>query len=225
MAKPTIVTKRLAINKANTQMVIVVAVAAFITVFCLVASKAVFSQYQYQAKVTTAKEKALQQLQKNITAFGSLSSSYQRFDTQSSNVIGGSKDGTGNNDGTNSQIILDALPPSYDFPALTSSIEKILTSGSFTITGINGTDDQLHQQANTSSATPKSVQMPFSFIVSNANYGSVQNLINTLQQSIRPIQIDTLDLSGGVNNMGLNVGAHTYYQPSTSLTITKQVIK
>lgn len=225
MPKAPIIPKRLAISKANTQMVIVVAAASFVAVFCLVASKAVFSQYQYQSRVTGVKQKALSQLQKNVTAFNSLSGAYNRFDGESTNVIGGSKDGTGNNDGSNSQIILDALPATYDFPALTSSLEKILTNGSFTISSITGTDDQLNQQSNVSSNTPQPVPMPFGFTVTNANYTSVQNLMNTLQQSIRPIPIDTIELSGGINNMALAVTAHTYYQPATSLNITKEVVK
>jgi len=225
MAKAPIITKRLAISKANTQMVIIVAAASFVAVFCLVASRAIWSQYRYQARVTTVKQKALSQLQKNAVAFDSLSSSYNNFDSQQANIIGGTRSGTGNNDGSNPQIILDSLPPTYDFPALTSSLEKILTNGSFTISSITGTDDQLNQQSNVSSNTPQPVPIPFAFTVTNANYTSVQNLMNTLQQSVRPIPIDTIELSGGVNNMTLAVTAHTYYQPATSLTITKKVVK
>jgi hypothetical protein len=225
MAKAPVLTKRLAINKANTQMVAVVAVASFIAVFCLVASKAVWSQYQYQSRVTNYKQKALSQLEQNATAFDKLNSSYRRFDAQATNIIGGAKSGTGNNDGSNSQIILDALPATYDFPALTSSLEKILNNGSFSISSITGTDDQLNQQTNLSSATPQPVPMPFSFAVTNANYPAVQALMTTLQQSIRPIQIDTIELSGGVNNMSLTVSAHTYYQPATNLTINKKEVK
>lgn len=217
--------KRLAISKANTQMVIIVAVASFVAVFCLVASKAVWSQYQYQGRVVSAKQKALDQLKLNITAYKSLASSYNKFDSQNNNIIGGIKNGTGNNDGSNSAIILDALPSAYDFPALTSSIEKILTNGSFTIGSITGTDDQINQQSNTSSATPQAVPMPFSFTVTNANYTSVQALMNTLQQSIRPIQIDSINLAGGANDMSLTVAAHTYYQPATNLKITDKVVK
>jgi hypothetical protein len=219
------ITKRLAINKANTQMVIVVAAASFVAIFCLVAAKAVWSQYQYQGRVVTAKGKALDQLKLNLKAYQSLSSSYDKFDAQTTNVIGGSRDGTGNSDGSNSAITLDALPDAYDFPALTSSIEKILTNGSFTIGSITGTDDQLNQQANTSSAAPLPVPIPIAFTVTNANYTSVQALIATLQASIRPIAIDSLNLAGGANNMSLTVNAHTYYQPATNLTITQKEIK
>lgn len=225
MAKPELLTRRVAISKANAQMVAIVAVAAFVTVFCLVASQAVWSQNAYQSRVSSAKQKAHDQLVKNIAAYNNLTSSYESFVSNPKNVLGGSSTGTGPNDGNNAVIVLDALPPSYDFPALTSSIEKILADRSFKVTNITGTDDQINQQNNSSSTNPQPVPMPFSFTVSNANYSSVGQLFTALQQSIRPIVIDTIDLSGGSGNMTVTVNAHTYYQPSKSLSITKQVVK
>lgn len=225
MADNTISTKRVAISKANAQMVAVVAVAAFVSVFCLIASNAVFSQNRYQARVISAKEKAHKQLQQNINTYGDLATAYKAFDNASANVIGGTKDGTGDNDGSNSKIILDALPPTYDFPALTSSIEKILTDNHLQVTSITGTDDQVNQQKNKASASPQPVQIPFTFTVSNASYSSVNQLMSKLQQSIRPIQIDTLDASGSQNDMTVTVSAHTYYQPAKAVSITKETIK
>lgn len=224
MAAPQISTKRLAISKANAQMVGVVGVAAFVTIFCLVAAQAVWSQYLYQGRVTDAKTTANNQLKKNIDAYTDLSKQYEGFVSNSTNAIGGSSSGTGDRDGSNAKIILDALPPSYDFPALTSSIEKILSSGNLTVSNITGTDDQLAQQTNLSSPTPKPVPMPVSFTITGGDYASIQKLIKTLQLSIRPIQIDTMTVSGGGNNMKLTVNAHTYYQPGKSLKITKTTI-
>jgi hypothetical protein len=225
MADTTISTKRVAISKANAQMVAVVAAASFITVFCLVASNTVFSQNRYQARVISAKEKAHKQLQENIDNYNNLATSYRAFDDASTNIIGGTKDGNGDNDGSNSKIILDALPPAYDFPALTSSIEKILKDNHLKVTSITGTDDQLNQQGNTASANPEPVEIPFTFTVSNASYSSVNQLMAKLQQSIRPIQIDTLDASGGQNDMTVTVSGHTYFQPGKTVSITKKVIK
>ncbi len=225
MAK-TETTKRLAISKANAQTVAIVAVAAFITVFCLVATKAAWGQNRYQARVTTAKEKAHKQLVQNTKAFNSLVSSYKDFDASSTNVLGGNSDGgTGDNDGKNSKIVLDALPSAYDFPALTSTLEKILSAQNFKVTNITGIDDQLSQQTNGSSPTPQPVAMPFSFALSNADYNSVNKLIDTLQKSIRPIQIDSITMAGGSSNMTVTVNAHTYFQPAKSLDIKKQVVK
>jgi hypothetical protein len=222
---PMISTKRVAISKANAQMVGIVAGAAFISIFCLVAAHAAWTTNRYQAKVTGVKEKAHKQLLANISNFNSLQTSYKAFDATSTNAIGGNSNGTGDNDGKNSKLVLDALPASYDFPALTSSIEKILTNSNLTITNITGTDDQLNQQSNTSSPTPQPVPMPFSFQVNHANYQQVQQLITRLEQSIRPIQIDSLTVAGGSSNMTVTVNAHTYYQPGKNLNITKQVVK
>ena len=217
--------KRVAIDKANAQMVIIVAVASFVTIFSLVAAKAAFGTNRYQAKVTTEKEKAKHQLDVNIKSFDSLATAYRAFDNTSTNVISGNSNGTGDNDGPNSKIILDALPSSYDFPALTSSIEKILNDQSMKITSITGTDDQVSQQTNTSSPTPQPVAMAFTFSVGSANYDGINKLIARLEHSVRPIQIDNLTISGGGNNMSLTVNAHTYYQPAKNLTITKKVVK
>lgn len=224
-ADKMISTKRLAIGKANAQMVAIVGVAAFVSIFCLVASNAVFSQNRYQARVITAKEKAHKQLEENINNYSDLATAYKAFDGASTNIIGGTKDGKGDNDGPNSKIILDALPATYDFPALTSSIEKILTDNNLKVTSITGTDDQLNQQNNQGSANPEPVEIPFTFTVSNASYASVSQVMTKLQQSIRPIQIDTMDASGGQNNMTLTVSAHTYYQPAKTVSITKKVVR
>lgn len=225
MATPQISTKRLAITKANAQTVAVVAIASFISIFCLVAAHAVWSQNAYQSRVISAKQKANDQLNTNLKAVSNLMASYKTFVSTPTNVIGGNPNGTGQNDGDNAKIILDALPSTYDFPALTSSLEQILTSGNYKINSISGTDDELNQQANTTSPNPQPVSMPFTFSISNANYASIQQLINQLQVSIRPIQIDSITLTGGGNNMQLSVTAHTFYQPGKSLTITKKVIR
>lgn len=225
MARNEISTKRIAISKANAQMVAVVAVASFISIFCLVASSAVWGQNKYQSHVIKAKSAAHAQLQKNVQAFTNLSDAYNTFVGSGTNAIGGNSTGTGDNDGNNAKIILDALPSSYDFPALASSLEKILADNHFTVGSITGTDDQVAQGGNTSSPKPVPVPIPFSFTVTGTNYVAIQQLISTLQNSIRPIQIDTLSLSGSSNNMQVSVTAHTYYQPGKSLTITKQVVK
>ena len=225
MAKPNISTKRLAIDKSKTQMVIIVAVASVVTVFSLVASKTVLSQNAYQNKVIKAKETAHKQLIVNLAAASSLVKSYDAFVSTDRNIIGGATKGTADKDGDSGKIILDALPSSYDFPALASSLEKILTSQNLKVSSITGTDDQVNQQANVSSPKPVPVPIPFSFSITGANYNSVQLLIKTLEASVRPIQIDSMTIAGATDSMQVTITAHTYYQPAKNLTIGKQVIK
>ena len=223
--KPDANTKRGAISKANTQMFAAIIIAAFVSVFCLFAAKAVWSQNSYQARITDAKTDARNQLKKNIENYEQLAKSYQAFNAATTNVLGGTPGGNGDKDGTNAKVILDALPPGYDFPALTSSIEKIVTDNGLKLDSISGTDDQIAQQKNQSASSPKTVTIPFEFSVAGANYTGVQKLISSLQLSIRPMVIDTLEISGGANNMTVKVQAHTYFQPAKDVSITKKVIK
>ena len=223
MAKLELSGKHLAIDKANTQMVAVVAVASFVTVFCLVAANSLWGQKNYQSRLIAAKEKANTQLKANIKAVDTLVSHYKAFTGTSTNVIGGSTSGTGDNDGDNAKIVLDALPSKYDFPALTSSLEKVFKDRKLNVNAISGTDDELAQSAATGS--PQPVPMPFGFTLSGVSYAQVQDLINTLEHSVRPIQIDTITLAGSANNMQATVEAHTYYQPSIELKVRTQVIK
>ena len=225
MAKLEVSAKHLAINKSNAQMVGVVAIASFITIFCLVAANSLWSQKNYQSRVVAAKQKAVTQLKANVEAETSLVNSYKAFVSTSTNVIGGSPSGTGNNDGNNAEVIIDALPSKYNFPALTSSIEKILRDQNFNVTTITGTDDEVAQSAAQASATPQPVPMPFSFTISGTDYPGVQRLIDTLQHSIRPIQVDTLTISGAANNMQVTVNAHTFYQPEKNLGVTTEVVR
>ena len=218
-------TKRGAISKANAQMVIIVAISAFVVVFSLFLAKALLSQNNYQGRVTTEKTKARNVLKENLAAYDQLAKSYSAFNATSTNVIGGTPNGNGDKDGINSKITLDALPANYDFPALASSIEKIVSTSGLKMSAITGTDDQLNQQNNQSASDPKEVEMPFSFSVSDANYTGIKQVISNLQLSIRPMVIDSIEISGGVNNMSMTVNAHTYFKPAKDVSITKKVEK
>ena len=219
------INKRLAISKANAQIVAVIGIASFVVVFCLVASKALISQNSYQVKVASEKTKANKQLDANLESFNALKTSYAKFNNANPNVINGNTNGTGDNDGSNAKIILDSLPSAYDYPALTSSLEKILNDRGIKINSITGVDDQAAQSgATAAAASPKPVIMPFTFSV-NTNYGAAQELLSTLQKSIRPLVIDKISVSGGSSNMQLTVTGHTYFQPTKTLNITKKAVK
>jgi hypothetical protein len=122
MAKTGSFTKRALISKANSTMVIATGIAAFVFVFSAVASKALFSQASYQNRVITQKKKALSTLNGDISAVSTLKSSYKSFIGTPRNVLGGNPTGTGDQDGDNAKIVLDALPSKYDFPALATSV-------------------------------------------------------------------------------------------------------
>jgi hypothetical protein len=169
-------TKQALIDKSNSNIVAVTAVAAFVIIFCLVASKALISQELYQGRVISKKEVALSQLKSDITSSQSLLSSYQNFANNTehtacnpistpTNIICGNPTGSGSQDGDNAKIILDALPSQYDFPALTTSLDNMIATTNLQINNITGTDEEVSQQSVAPSGSPEPVAMPFQIAV------------------------------------------------------------
>lgn len=223
MVKTVFSVKRLQIDKANTRIVVIISIAAVVTTFSLVASHALLSQRSYQARVIAEKEKAAAQLVINRQNIERLNDSYRAFIGTSQNIIGGDPNGIGGKNGDNAKIILDALPSKYDFPALTSSLEKLLDDRNFSVENISGTDDELTQAAQ-SSPNPAPVEIPFQLSV-NSNYNSLKSLIEVLELSIRPMHITSLTFSGNNDATQLQINAKTYYQPAKSLDITTKDVR
>lgn len=217
-------TKHTLIDKTNTRMVATVSVAAFVTVFCLVATKTFISQAAYQNRVISAKRTAVHQLESNIDSVEKLRSSYKAFVSTSTNALGGSPSGISDRDGDNAKIVLDALPSSYDFPALATSLDKLIVSQNVQINSISGTDDELAQASNLSSSNPQPVPIPFQLSVTS-DYDGAKKVINAFERSIRPIQIKTIDVSGNSKDLTLSIEAQTYYQPAKSMNIQTKVVK
>jgi len=203
-------------------MVITVAVAAFVVIFSLVASRALWTQMSHQAKVISEKEAARTQLEANLATVDDLQAAYKAFTSTDTNVIGGNPKGTGDRDGDNAKIVLDALPSKYDFPGLATSLEKLIKANGSSINSISGTDDEVAQAAEQAVEGP--VEMPFE-LSATATYQGTQDLLTLLQRSIRPIQVQTLQISGTNSDLVTNLTAITYYQPERTLEVKTKVVK
>lgn len=223
MAKLRLSAKHLQISKANTMVVTVVAVSAFLTTFSLVAARSLLVKRTYQGKVIAKKAEAAKQLEDNIEAVDQLTKSYNAFVDQQENIIKGSSAGQGERDGDNAKIILDALPSSYDFPALATTLDKILNSRNLTDGVISGQDDEIAQKTASSGDTVP-IEIPFQLSASGS-YVAMQDLIRDLDISIRPIQIVSIQLSGNEATLSLNISAKTFYQPEKQLKITKVTVE
>lgn len=215
------------VQKASSSIVVVVAVATVIVVFCLVSARALLNQGAYQRRVVNEKHKTVQQLEDNIEKAKTLSSQYDGFESASPNVIGGPSDVPDNTPppaGRNSRIVLDALPTSYDFPALISSLSKVLSINGMDESSIGGTDqsaDFLSQPA----ANPQPVTIQQIPISGTASYGQVQSLVKDLERSIRPFDVTTLQLSINSSGILVSLNVNTYYQPAKSVILEDKVVK
>ncbi len=215
--------KRLQISKANTVMVATIAGAAFITVFSLVAARALWSTRGYQQRVINEKEATVAQLEANIAAVDDLVVSYKTFVEAPKNMMGGSSTGSGPRDGDNAKITLDSLPSKYDFPALATSLQKILEDRNYKVDNISGIDDEIAQSTEVaSSAQP--VEMLFEMGGTN-DFSAASGLLTTLERSIRPITVLKVGLSGEDGNLSVAISAKSYYQPEKPLNVNKKVVK
>ncbi len=214
--------KHLQIDKANRSLVITSALCAVVFSFSVVGCRALLSQRSYQTRVIKEKTTAAKQLKANVETSQKLATAYKAFVSTPENVIGGTTAGQGQRDGDNAKIVLDALPSRYDFPALATSLEKILSEGGYRINGITGIDDELNQAAATSNGAP--VDIPFQVSVSG-NYDATLKLLDILDRSIRPFQVETIGLSGTTSSITMVVAAKTFYQPEKTLLIKTQEVK
>lgn len=212
-------TKRKQVDKTQATILTIVVVASIISVFCLVVSKTMLSQAGYLGRVAKEKQKAANQLESNVDAVKKLTASYTSFSNQNPNLIGGATTGTGDKDGDNGRLILDALPSKYDFPALATSIEKLLSG--YSINNITGSDDGVSQEQV---AKSELVDMPFTLDVSS-NYAGIQTLVKTFEKSIRPFQVQSIEITGTNNKLGAIIKAKTFYQPKKDLKISTKVVK
>jgi hypothetical protein len=224
MAKLQITGKQLQISKANLMIVVVMSIACFVTIFSLVASRSLLAQRSYQARVITQKDKAKTQLVSNLAARDQLVTQYKVFAESSVNIIGGSATGGADKDGDNARIILDALPSKYDFPALATSLEKLLNQSGLATRSISGTDDEIAQGTANGSSSSSVIDMPFDLSF-EGEYTKTQSFMSVLERSIRPIQVMTLSITGNDKQLSTTLTAKTFYQPEKNLSIKSEVVK
>jgi hypothetical protein len=190
-------------NQTESRLVVIVAVATIISVFCLVSAKTLLSQALYHKRVLDARHEAVDKLNANVEAANTLVQQYQAFQNGNpTNIIGG-KNSTDANlrppDGDNARIVLDALPSNYDFPALISSIAKILSDKGVTAPSVDGSDD-----SNTVDAQPKANPEVATIkleIRGTTNYKAARSLIKDLERSIRPFDVTKVDIQGSNSSM------------------------
>lgn len=209
-------------------MLTIVAAAVAIAVFSLVSTKALLSQAAYQRRVINARHLSNSQIQQSIKQAGTLVDQYNNVfeDPNATNALGGKNDTSSNASPPNvdnARLVLDALPTTYDYPALLTSVQKVLTDSGIGSPSIGGSD-QSTQVSSTPSSNPQPIPIELT-ISGTATYQGVQSLISSLQQSIRPFDITKLTLSGNESSMVVTLKVTTYYQPAKSLLVNSKEIR
>jgi hypothetical protein len=207
------------LDKAKSSVMTNLAIAMFLVVFGLVASKKLLGLYVYQNRVINTQKSSIANIVNDQKVASNVVVAYKNFVSQQINIIGGTSTGTGSTSGNNAKIILDALPQTYDFPATISSVQALLTVPGIIVNSLTGTDSST---IVAQSAQP--VPIPLSFSVSGS-YANIQSLLSVLNRSVTPIDILSVDISGTDVYLTASITAQTYYYnpPSGVITSTEAV--
>lgn len=219
--------KEIKIDKTNSSALAIVAVSVAIVVFCLFSAKALLTQGAYQRRVVNAKQDTVEQLETNIESAKTLTSQYDVFEKANPNAIGGKSDVPDNAvppDGKNSRIVLDALPISYDFPALISSLNKLLDLNRMENKSIGGSDQGMSFTSDPS-GNPQPVTIQAIPLSGTSNSGRIKNLLLDLERSTRPYDVTSMQINGSNSNMTLVLNLNTYYQPAKKIILEDKEVK
>jgi hypothetical protein len=211
------------IENSNTKVLLAVAIATFVVVFSIFASKTLISQSAYQNKVISKKETALKKMKENMESLTTLKATYDSFQAESLNILGGNPSGTGPIDGSNAKIVLDALPDKYDFPAISTSFSNLFSVGGYDTGPIGGSEDTALASNNTPTANVTPVSVPYSFNVTSSLDGT-RKLFDLLDRTIRPIYVDTIKFQIADGVVETSVEMHTFFtQPKTFIVGSEEV--
>lgn len=218
--------RQLGLDRGQTRMLVTITLAVAVTIFSLLSAKALWSQASYHRHVLDAKRQAVKQLKANLDTVQTLKTQYDSFSSANPNAIGGKNVADSNAtppDGDNGRIVLNALPSKYDFPALISSVTKIMSISRISNPGIAGSDQSATINSQPT-ANPQPVEIPLS-LSGLTTYSGAQNLVRDLERSIRPFDITKLQLSGSSASMSVSAQVTTYFQPAKILSSGSQEIK
>ena len=217
--------KQLQIDKTSQKMIIFASIASFLLVFTLFSAKTLVARMNYQNKVINAKSIARSNLIKNVSSNESLLSAYQNFNNATTNLMGLQTNSASVNSGNNAKLILDALPSEYDFPALATSLQGLLSSTGVTVSGLTGSDLSTGASSGAVSIPiAGTTPIPFSFNVTG-NSDNVLNTMKIFEKSIRPFQFKSFTISGSNASLSLSVNAETFYLPAQNFQVKMESVQ
>lgn len=201
-----IMSKRTKIMQASSTMFVAVAVAAVVVAFSLVSLRFLWQKKSYNDRVISAKTKARNQVEQNVTNLDKLSQLYPDLNSGS----------------INSTTILHALPPTYDYAALASTVEALARRSGVSFSGAIGEDASDNAVASAATSTP--VEIPLTIQVTG-NYDAIKKFLGNLEKSIRPVNVATVTYSGTNSTLRATITASTYYQPVRDLEPGKETVQ
>lgn len=213
--------KRQKIHKANHNIFIVVAVAAFIAGFSLVGATFLIKKIIFNQKVLSEKNNTISTLRQNNKNVPKLEEDIKVLKTNEALLSSKFK-----SDQDPLTVVLDSLPAQLNSTALGSSLkEKLLSVQGTEIETLmvqNTDSEALIEESITATAENK---ISFAFKVSSPRVNDLNLVLRNLERSIRVMHVDRLIIEQGDEKNWLTVEGHTYYEPMLQASLKTKTVK
>jgi Tfp pilus assembly protein PilO len=211
--------KRQQIAQANKTMFMWVVGAAVLISFCAVALQFMFKQALFNGEVISAKSQANSTLQQNIENATHLQNNV--------NALIGSAELSSvrlNDEQSNLQVVLDALPSNNDVAAFAASMQRaVLSPSGVFIDGLSVPSGDVGFEGFEMDASAGPQEQIFSVVI-QGNYTQVTNALRDIQKTIRPINVKNMSVQGSDRSLRVTLDGVTYYQPAKDVNIEMRTI-
>lgn len=208
--------KRQQIDTANRTMFTTIVVASIAISFAIASAQYLFTVWQHNNRIISAKYQAIGNLNNNIQKAGELK---QQVDSLVANqdlasVKIDQKD-------PNTKSILDALPADLETAALATSLQQAIINRSSVIienitipseSGLNLVTDP----------TPQAITLSFAV---SGSFKQIEELILDLERTIRPIKVNRVTIENSGSGLRATFDVTTFYQPVRSNLIKEETLK
>jgi hypothetical protein len=128
------------------------------------------------------------------------------------------------------QVVLDALPADANSSAFGASLQKKflnadgLTLETLIVDPVDGVESS--PSSGSSEEASSASQIAFRFTVSAAvgNADALKKLLQSIERSIRPIDITSLNIEAQGTRLVLKVDGHTYYEPAQTTQLKTKTV-
>ncbi len=224
--------KRQQISRANKMMFLWVAGVSVVVGISIVLTIFLAQRILFGEKVIAEKNKTASTLEANLKAVATLKDNINVLNTNEN-----LKTTTLSESDPPIQSVLDALPAVANSTALASSLQTKLLVGVAGITlesvSVDATDSDQTVDASTPAPAATDVsgsganQIGFTFAVSASidNYAALQQVLERLEKSIRPMTVTSLSVEGQGDRVTMTVTGVSYYGSAKSIQLTDKVLK
>lgn len=225
-AQLTGVKKRQQIAGTRKEVLMWVAIASAVVVICLVVGMNIFQRIQYQMKVNTEISKTAKTMEANVKAIDGLIKNVN--DLRANRLL--TAPGLKADDSTVFQVVIDALPTENDSVSLSSSLQnKILNRSGVTIEQISVDGESSSSSNDDDEATTSNVEFPvaqpINFRISIVGtYESIKQTLADIERTIRPIIINSLEISGTDDRLTATIQATTYYSSNVNFQVGEKEV-